>query len=244
MLGPILLAALIGVAPVPTPAPAPSPTTLPMIFHGVASPICDSLHSAIMPIGYVSKVNDAALHAMAQSTQSFLGYAATASRFGPAEMLDASRVDAVAQQLFRNITLEDGYMRQSVKKYSPGSDPKLDALRRHAQSLIETQLALANRYEQFAANYLSAQSTAAIMGNGASDIFADPSGRLRRSTSQMFDAIVGSTKGLNLSSSSRSQLVRALRAQEGAFTSGLIGAYNRCRGTKFTELQPSPEPTR
>ncbi|MHB8146722.1 MAG: hypothetical protein ACYDGM_05580 [Vulcanimicrobiaceae bacterium] len=276
MIIPAILAALIAVAPAPT---AP-----PVIFHTVSSPLCNSLQSTILPVGYVSKINDTAFSAMARSTQKFLsnlfpgddptvadldaalaGQPTTALTqemgstagddqllYGPGQILDASRIDAVAQQIFQNLTLEDGYMKQSFKAYPPGTDPSVDTLRQRAQNLIDLQRALANRYEQFASTYLDNQGMARMTTNSQS--------QLALFKVYLRGLLLGDTSGLNgvapgasdrafksvsdlARNGSAGQVVRELRAQEYAFAPALTSTFDQCRGTKFTVKTPAPRPT-
>src|SRR5579863_308701 len=178
----LLLTTLVAVS-----SPTPAPTLPPEIIHTISSPLCSSLQNTIMPVGYVSKINDQAFRTMALSTQKFLANiypgdvptqgdmdaalrqsptgSATAIDAGssnhdddllysPGQILSAARIDAVAQQIFQNINLENQYMRESYKSYPEGSDAKVDALRKRAQNLIDLQMALATRYEQFAGTYI------------------------------------------------------------------------------------------
>jgi len=265
MLAPVLFATLIALAPLSPPAPSPVPTTLPFIFHGVVSPICSAMQSAIMPIGYVSKVNDAAIRAMAASTRKFLrnvgsgdSHSAVNSLYGPAALLAASRVDAVAQQIFENVTREDGYMNQSRKATPVGRDAKLDALRRRAQDLIDVQLALANKYEDFASNYLDNQGMGDMTtetpflptetNNNQSNLTSFEtmlSGQVLKNTY----ALAGGTRkapyrtfksaGDLIRYGTSGELTHGLHAEELAFSLAIIGAFNECRGTKFTVEPPS-----
>jgi hypothetical protein len=70
-----------------SPTPAPSPT-LPEIMHTVTSPMCSTLQSVTVPVGYNSRVNDQAFLAMALTSQKFL------SSFMPGDIPTAAEVEA------------------------------------------------------------------------------------------------------------------------------------------------------
>jgi hypothetical protein len=83
MFAQILLTTLVAAT-----SPTPEPTLPPEIIHTISSPVCSSLQNTIMPIGYVTKINDQALRSMALSTQKFL------SNIYPSDIPTAADVDA------------------------------------------------------------------------------------------------------------------------------------------------------
>lgn len=278
------MATLVSVAP---PAPAPSATPpYPVIYRTKTSPLCNSLQTAILPVGYVAKINDAAIHAMALSTRKFLaglspgdlpnsadfnaalnGKSATALTtqmaasgqgddpllYSPAQILNASRIDQTAQDLFHNVTVADRYMKESYKEHPIGQDPALDALRQRQENLINLQLALANRYEEFAGTYLGNQGMGRMSVNDA--------GSLATLKVNARSLILGDTIGLtgvpdgprgkvgykNLNelakNGSTDQIVRELRSQEYSLAPAMVSTFNHCRGTTYHFATPPPAAT-
>jgi hypothetical protein len=167
--------------------------------------------------------------------------------YGPSQVLDAARIDRVANQIFANIVLEDSYMNQSWKDYPHGSDPVVDALRQHAQNLIDLQRALADRYEAFAERYLSNQDMAAQRDPTEREYFKlylralllGQVGELTQGGSQVPD------EGY-LTTSQRARLgsvatvVQDLRTQEREWAAAYLSTYNVCNGTHYVIVAPSP----
>jgi hypothetical protein len=249
------------------PSVTPSPTPPPTIIRIVTSETCNTLHSLMMPIGYVTRRNDRAFTAMAGSMQGFLGLVTPGGIpskagglnhskdddpviYGPGQTINAARIDGDAEQVFGNIWLERKYMKKSLTEYPPGTDPKVDALRQHAQNLIDLQQALANRYEVFAGEYIdnagaaetdpfdSPSDLAAFKLGVRGALLQDANGLANASYPGSFKSI----RDLALGGSSE-QVATALREQEYAFTSALISTYDACQDTHFILRPASPPPS-
>jgi hypothetical protein len=293
MFASLLLGALPTVIPWITPTPSPPPT----IIRIVTSETCNTLHSLTLPIGYVTKHNDAAFASMAVSTQKFLSHlmpgdvptaadlqaalgnsngAGTALNgtgtplsaslstspgddpllYGPGQILDAARIDAVAQQIFGNIALERQYLKKSLDTYPPGTNPKVDELRAHADNVIALQNALANRYEQFAGTYLDNMGVAGMTFNSQSDLatfkialrgllLGDTNGLAGAPNGDPNNGPYGGFRSIQdlALGGSPGQVVSALREQEFEFTSSLISTYNVCHDTHFILRPETPAPS-
>lgn len=183
--------------------------------------------------------------------------------YSPQHTIEASDIDQLAQAIIGNITLERSYIDQSLKKYPPGTDPRVDALRAQAQNLIALQSAAVSRYETFAGMYIDNMGVAdmtrgrslAMGGNG-------PDGQVDIKTA-LRELLLGDASGLGASPRYRSdkpyygygsiqdlakdgstgEVISAMRDQEVEFTKGLFSAYNECHGTHIVlKTPPTPKP--
>jgi hypothetical protein len=138
------------------------PTPPPVIYRALSTEACTTLRKLIVPVGYIAKRNNAAFRAMSASLDTFLGLMFPKSPvesneellYGPREIVSIARIDSIAQDIYNNLALADRYMQQSWSEYPQGGDLRVDALRQQAQAMIDSQRALADRYEQFASTYL------------------------------------------------------------------------------------------
>ena len=167
--------------------------------------------------------------------------------YGPSQVLSAARIDAVAQQIFGNIMVERSFLTKSYKKFPPGKNPKVDAMRRAAQNVMTLQEALANRYEQFAGTYFDGMDLSRMTANNNGDV-ATIKMALR-------ELLLGDTRGLAGGPGSKAtpndpffgyksvdqlaqdgnpgEVLTALKGQEFAFTSTLIHTYNVCHQSHY-----------
>lgn len=167
--------------------------------------------------------------------------------YGPSQVLNAARIDAVAQQIFGNIMVERSFLTKSYKKFPQGKNPKVDAMRRAAQNVMTLQEALANRYEQFAGTYFDGMDLSRMTANDNADV-ATIKMALR-------ELLLGDTRGLAVDSNRKAspndpyfgyknvnrlaqygnpgEVLTALKGQEFAFTSTLIHTYNVCHQSHY-----------
>jgi hypothetical protein len=174
--------------------------------------------------------------------------------YGPQQILDASRIDSVAQQIFGNLQLERSYLAKSYKEYPSGTDPHVDQLRAEAENVIELQQALASRYERFAGEYIDNMGVADMVSNSQTDLAifkitlrglllgetASLAGAGSEQANQPyygFDNLDELAKG-----GSNGQIVSALRTEEYAFSSQLFSTYNECHGTHYVINPPTAAP--
>ncbi len=178
--------------------------------------------------------------------------------YGPGQILNASRIDALAQQIYINIKLERDYLKTSEKDYPPGSNPKVDALRARAEGLIELQSALADRYEQFAGTYLDSMGVAGMTSQNASDLatfkitlrgllLGDTNGLASYSPDGNDSENGGFSSVAELAKDGTpGQVVSGLRAVEYSFASSVLATYDQCRGTHYIlapPKRPAPSPS-
>ena len=176
--------------------------------------------------------------------------------YGPQQTLSASRIDAVAQQIFENIILERGIMKKSLSKFPPGRNARVDAMRRLAQNVIDLQYALANRYERFAGTYIDEIGVSGMTANSASDLsafkvalrallFGDANGLAADSAGNPSAGNNVEFKSINdlAQAGSTAQVVRTLRAEEFAFARTLVSTFNQCHGTHYIIKSPKPLPS-
>ncbi len=182
--------------------------------------------------------------------------------YGPSQILNAARIDSVAQQIFGNIMVERSFLTKSYKKFPAGKNPKVDAMRRAAQNVMTLQEALASRYEKFAGTYFDGMDLARMTTNNQSGV-ATLKMTLR-------GLLLGDTRGLASDSHRKlspndpffgyqsvnqlaqdgnpGEVLTALKGQEFAFTSTLIHTYNVCHQSHYilapihTMPAPSPKP--
>jgi predicted Rdx family selenoprotein len=248
MLSSLMLAALVAASPSPT-GQASAP---PLIYHAVVSPGCTTLRNVILPIGYVTKRNDAAFRAMSQHLQSFVNQANILGTstvedndqllYGPKQTLEVATIDDITGQIFHNLSVEDALMTQSWREYPQGSDPAVDALRQRVQNLIDLQRALVGTYRQF---------TGMFQGNNDMPAkLMDPQ-KLRQSILALDLALngtpsIGQLRDLTDASSVAkygdvSQIVNQFGKEQDAFAHEVISQYNTCQGTNIRFSSPSPD---
>jgi hypothetical protein len=180
--------------------------------------------------------------------------------YGPGQILNAARIDSVAQQIYENLTLERKYLKDSYKRLPEGKDPKADALRAHAQNMIDLQQALADRYDQFASTFIGNMGVAEMTRNDQNDsaTFKMALRGLLLGDTQSLQATSGEAKqndpmfgyeSMNdlAKGGSNGEVVQALRRQEFEYTSSLVQTYNQCNGTNYSlkpiTATPLPDPT-
>ena len=171
--------------------------------------------------------------------------------YGPNQVLKAAAIEDVANQIYHNITVENSYMKQSWTDYPQGSDPAVDALRQHAQNMIDLQRGIADRYMQFAGTYLSNQNMAQTQDPTQREYFKlylralllGQAAELSDNGSDAGDDDGYLTEGERARLGSVAQVVRGLHQEEGAFAPAYFSTYNDCNGTHYNVVGPSPAPS-
>lgn len=250
MLSSIMLAVVV----VSSPSPKGQATTPPTIYHAIVSPACTTLRNIVLPIGYVTKQNNAAFRAMSKNLQSFVNHANILGTstiedneqtlYGPKSMIDVANIDDITGQIYHNLKVDDDLMTQSWHEYPQGSDPSVDALRQRVQNIIDLQRALAGNYRQFTSMFLS--------NNGAPARLMDPQ-KLRQSILALAMGVngtpsIGQLQDLTDASSVAkygdvSQIVNQFDTEQAAFAHEVISQYNKCQGTNIRFSTPSPDVT-
>ena len=161
--------------------------------------------------------------------------------YGPKQTILMANIDRVGNEIVTNLSAERKYVDDSLQQYPPGSDPRVDVLRAHAQNVIALQQALLDRYLRITGQYFGnrgvpgaavntttdpATLNAAIRGLLLGEVAAMGSTQANYSE---FDSIQTLAKA-----GSAGQVVSALRDQELYFTKALFDAYNQCHGTHYT----------
>lgn len=179
--------------------------------------------------------------------------------YSPKQTIMASNIDRVAQEIIGNLALEKKYVDDSLKQYPPGTDPKVDELRAHAQNVMALQSALAGRYEQFAGEYIDNMGIADMTRGSQADLAT-----VKLALRSLLVGQGGSLEGAQVRSSNdpnygyasiqdlaqagpTGDVVSALRDQEFGFSRALFDAYNECHGTHYVvnpvSATPAPSPT-
>lgn len=175
--------------------------------------------------------------------------------YGPGQILNAARIDAVAQQIYENLTLERKYLKESYKRYPDGANARVDALREQAKGMIALQQSLADRYEQFASTFIGNigvaemirqdQSTDATFKIALRGLLLGDTAELQGTdgTASANDPYFGYGNVDDLAKDgSNGQVVQAMRRQQFTFTSALVNSYNTCHGTNFVLRPMSSKP--
>lgn len=167
--------------------------------------------------------------------------------FGPGQTLTAARIDAVANQIYANLQLEDRIMSESWHGYPERADPKIDALRQRLQNLMDLQRALADRYERFAWLYLSNQGMASLTdAKHRAPFKAFLRALLLGESAALVDGPAQSENDGYSSVRQRAregnvaQIVRDLRDQEHAFAPDVLAAAGACNGTHYVFHPAAP----
>jgi hypothetical protein len=176
--------------------------------------------------------------------------------YSPKQTIMAANIDRVAEEIIGNLVLEKKYVDDSLKEYPPGTDPRVDALRAHAQNVMALQEALAGRYEQFAAEYIdnmgvadmtrTSQSGLATVKMALRALLMGQGGGLEGAQAQPSSGSDGYESIQELAKQgSTGQVVSALRDQEYAFSQALFNTYNSCHGTHYVvnPITGSPPPS-
>lgn len=179
--------------------------------------------------------------------------------YSPKQTIMAANIDRVAEEIIGNLALEKKYVDESLAQYPPGTDPKVDELRAHAQDVMALQQSLAGRYEQFAGEYIDNMGVADMTRMNQADLST-----IKLALRALLVGQGGALQGVQAQDSSdpnygyssiqelakqgsTGQIVSALRDQEFAFSSALFDTYNQCHGTHYVVQpvngSPAPSPT-
>jgi hypothetical protein len=175
--------------------------------------------------------------------------------YGPGQILNAARIDTVAQEIYENLTLERKYLKESYQRYPKGIDPAVDEQREHVQNMIDLQQSLADRYEEFASTFIGNMGVADMTRTDQDDsatfkeslrgLLLGDLGDLGsvHGSAQASDPKFGYDTVSDLAKDgSNGQVVQALRFQEFMFTQSLVANYNHCNGTNYTLTPLSSKP--
>jgi hypothetical protein len=140
----IPFAAYLQVATSSVSLPTPSPAPLPVIVTVKSSVFCTLLRSTALPVGYVVRVNQGAVAAMADDTVAMFSPAATVAASDRAQDRLRQTIFAVTQ----NLTLAENILNRSWSKSPKGSNADVDAMRQRLQNLVDLQRSLIEKYQQ------------------------------------------------------------------------------------------------
>jgi hypothetical protein len=171
--------------------------------------------------------------------------------YGPGQILNAARIETVANEIYANLVLEGKIMNESWKEYPAGTDPHIDALRQHLQNMMDLQRGLADKYETFAGTYLSNNGMATLRDPGSEVFFklylrALLLGDVSELQETGQDAVTndGFTSERDRERlGTVADLVKGLRDEERAYAPAVLQTMNQCNGTNYVINGSSPEPS-
>jgi hypothetical protein len=162
-MGVLFVSALLIAAATTAPTPAPPFKTITTLK---ASPVCKAYRHMVLPLALVQFNNNQLMLRIASESQHYRK-AGEAYFARNGQLLHAANIDRDATTILENLALMDRVLAQSWQQTPAGANPKVDALRRRVQNIVDLQRALANREVQSAGHLQDIDGMDVIASSGS-----------------------------------------------------------------------------